>query len=470
MKKTIGSILVFVLFSSMYAQKPLDGIWQGNFVVGKEQMLFVLHISEADGKLKASFDMPAQMLIDFKNTKITSKNDSVWLEVPAFSAKYSAARIGDSLKGIWLQQGEATPISLGLTPADKAFKLLRPQTPQPPFPYISKDVTFRNSKAKIYLAGTLTIPDTTGIWPVVVLVSGSGAQDRNEELLKHQPFFVIADYLTRNGIAVLRYDDRGVGQSEGIFATATTFDFNNDASAAVSYLAKLSYIDAKAIGVIGHSEGGIIAMMQASQNKKLLFAISLAGVTVPCSQLLVMQQDLILEGSGVSEERREVMWNFSTQYYNLLQSSGTNEELRAQTLELLKTTTTDLTAEQCEEYGLTEAFVNQMLMQTTSAWFKAFVAIIPSKYVSKIRCNFLALNGSSDVQVPADANIEGFNSYIVRKQGLTLDSHIFPGLNHLFQPCKTGMPGEYATIETTIDPVVLQYMVDWIKKVVVVEK
>lgn len=470
MKKALCIVFILAGFASLQAQNSFTGIWQGNFISDSRDLLMVLRISDSDGKLKASLDMPQLLLVDFKSVKITTENDSVWLDVPAFKAKYSAARIDDSLRGIWLQQGEETPIVLGLTPEDKAFRMFRPQTPQPPFPYISKEVTFRNSKAKINLAGTLTIPDTTGKWPVVVLVSGSGAQDRNEELLKHQPFLVIADYLTRNGIAVLRYDDRGVGQSEGTFATATTFDFNNDAGAAVTYLTKLDFIDAKAIGIIGHSEGGIIAMMQASQNKKLRFAISLAGVTIPCSQLLVMQQDKMFEGSGKSEDMRELWWNFSTQYYDLLQSSATAEELRAQTLELLKTTTADLTEEQCKEYGFSEANINALLMQSGSAWFKTFVTIIPSKYVSKIRCNFLALNGSSDVQVPAEANIEGFNSYIVRKPGLILDSHIFPGLNHLFQPCKTGMPGEYAMIETTIDPVVLQYMVDWIKKVWAVEK
>lgn len=447
------------------AQPNWDGIWQGNFVIEKNSLLMVLRIEHENDKLKAVMDMPQQMMLQYKNLKLSSRDDSLFLDLPAFGASYKALLQGDSLRGFWSQGGEDIPLVLGRTPEDKAFRLHRPQTPIGPFPYVEREVSFTNKKADIVLSGTLTLPDTLSEWPVVVLVSGSGPQTRDEELLEHRPFLVIADYLTRNGIGVLRYDDRGVGKSQGNFSLATTHDFSSDASAAISFLRNQPNVDRNAIGLIGHSEGGLIAFMQASQNKQLRFAISLAGVAVPCTQLLLMQQDLIREGYGVSEEAREYLWGFNAQFFDLLQTSSSTEDLRNKTLGLLAEAKADLSEEQLEEYGLNDRFVNALIMQSSTPWFKTFVAMIPSAYLKKNRCHLLALNGSHDVQVPAQANIEAFETWVARKPGRFTESHVFNGLNHLFQPCTSGMTTEYAMIETTIDPVVLQYMTDWIKKV-----
>jgi len=269
---------------------------------------------------------------------------------------------------------------------------------------------------------------------------------------------------------VLRYDDRGVGKSEGDFATATTSDFSNDAGSAVSYLKTLSYIDKSAIGMVGHSEGGVIVLMQASQNKSLRFVISMAGVSVPCAQLLVMQNDKIFEGYGMSEDMREFFWNFNTGFYNLVLSESDNEKLRIKAKQFYEEATAELSEEQKKEYGLSDNYVSGLLMQLTTPWFRQFLSLVPADYIRKIKTNVLAINGSKDVQVPADANMEGFKNYLVQRTGVMMDTHVFPGLNHLFQPCKTGLPSEYAMIETTIDPQVLEYMTAWIKKVLAAKK
>jgi len=467
---------IFIIFTLLFvslimnAQSPFAGIWQGTLDEDRFDFLVVFRISEEGSKLKGTMDIPQQLIVDYKSIKIKAENDSLIVDLAAFKATYKAVRKSDSLLGIWYQSGQETPLNMALTPEDKAFRMNRPQTPQPPYPYICKDVTFVNKKAKINLAGTLTIPDTTKVWPVVVLVSGSGPQDRNEELLKHQPFLIIADYFTRNGIAVLRYDDRGVGKSEGKFNEATTADLSSDAGSAVSFLKTLPYIDKKAIGMVGHSEGGVIVLMQASQNKSLRFVISMAGVSIPCLQLLVMQNDKIMEGYGAEEELRDFFYTFNTALYNLVLTEKNNDSLRSKALKLFNESSTSLSEEQKNEYNLNETYVSAMLMQLTTPWFRYFLSIIPSNYIKKIKTNVLAINGSKDVQVPAEANIEAFNTYFVQQRGIFKETHVFPGLNHVFQPCTTGMTTEYAMIETTIDPPVLEYMTTWIKKVLATGK
>jgi len=470
MKKIFIIVTLLFVTQVINAQSPFAGIWQGTLDEDKFDFLVVFRISEDGSKLKGTMDIPQQLIVDYKSIKLKSENDSLTVDLAAFRASYKAIRKNDSLYGTWYQSGQETPLNMALTPEDKAFRMNRPQSPQPPYPYICKDVTFINNKAKIKLAGTLTLPDTTNVWPVVVLVSGSGPQDRNEELLKHQPFLIIADYFTRNGIAVLRYDDRGVGKSEGKFNEATTADLSSDAGSAVSFLKTLPYIDKKAIGMLGHSEGGVIVLMQASQNKSLRFVISMAGVSIPCLQLLVMQNDKIMEGYGAEEDIRDFFWNFNTALYNLVLTETNNDTLRSKSVKLFEESAATLSDEQKKEYGLTDTYVNAMLMQLTTPWFKYFLSIIPSNYIKKIRTNVLAINGSKDVQVPADANIEAFNTYFVQQPGIYKETHVFPGLNHVFQPCTTGMTSEYAMIETTIDPQVLEYMTAWIKKVLAAGK
>jgi len=465
MKKIFIISMLFVFALQTNAQSPFAGIWQGLMGEGSKSLFVVFRISEMDNNLTGTMDVPQQMILDYKNLKFRTNNDSLIIDIPAFKASFKAILDKDSLRGSWHQSGHENPLVLGLTPEEKAFSMNRPQTPKAPYPYITKEVTFTNKKAKIQLAGTLSIPDTTKVWPVVVLVSGSGPQDRNEALIRHEPFHVIADYFTRNGIAVLRYDDRGVGKSEGNFPAATTLDFSSDAASAVAYLKTLPYINKKEMGMVGHSEGGIIVLMQAAENKSLRFVISMAGVSVPCSQLLVMQNDALLEGYGAPEEMREFFVNFNSALYTLIQIEENPEQLREKVTALFNESVAGLSDEQKKEFGLNDQYVTSQLMQLNTPWFRYFLSIIPTNYIKKIKINTLAINGSKDKQVPAEENMEAFKNYFVQRPGTYMDNHIFPDLNHLFQPCTTGLPAEYAMIETTIDPYVLEYMTNWIKKV-----
>lgn len=464
MKNFLFIMLLYFVISGK-AQNSFPGVWQG--ILSAEGVEFFTSLSlnaDQNGKLTAVLNMPQQMILDFKNITLKHTNDSIWLNFAAFRAKYSAALINDTLHGFWFQSGKEIKLNLGRTPEDEAFSIRRPQTPQEPFPYYSENVKFYNKKAKLWLAGTLTLPDTLKNWPVVVLVSGSGPQDRDESLLEHKPFLVIADYFTRHGIGVLRYDDRGVKESEGDFASATTYDFASDAEAAIDYLTKRKFIHKKQIGLAGHSEGGLIAILLGN-NKKLAFTISMAGVGIPCDELLVLQNDKILQGYGKSDSMRNVMAKMNSALYNLIKLEDDAIELRKKIENLIMETMTGLSDEQIDEYGLTETYVFTVLAQLNTPWFKSFLSIDPTKYLKNLKINFLAINGSKDVQVPADVNINAMKSLIQPKKEQIVDFKVFDGLNHLFQKCETGMTSEYAMIEETIDPEVLEYMVGWIKKV-----
>lgn len=463
MKRIIIIFLISAIVQNICAQNPIEGVWEGVLKSGLNNLSITLRIKKNNDKLDVSMDVPQQMLLNFKSIKSEYTADSLFISINSFNAKYNAAYKSDSMYGFWEQNGISLPLNMKKTSEYKALEINRPQNPQPPFPYIAKDISFFNKKAKIKLSGTLTIPDTTNIWSCVILVSGSGAQNRDEEIAMHRPFAVIADYFSRNGIAVLRYDDRGTALSEGNFATATTLDLSGDAASAVEYVKKLPYINKKNIGIVGHSEGGIIAVMQAAKNKSLNFIISMAGVAIPCTQLLVMQNDKILEGYGANDDLRDFFWNFNTAFYNLILTEPNLENLKSEAYKLFEETSASLTEEQKKEFGLSKTFVNQMLMAASSPWMKYFLSIVPSEYIKKIKINALAINGSKDTQVPAEANIEAFKSYFINYKGKKNDTHIFKNLNHIFQPCKTGLPDEYAMIETTISPEVLEYMCKWIK-------
>lgn len=464
MKKLFFIILIFATVLSK-AQSLFTGIWQGTMISDDIEFFTVFVIEKNEGgELGGLMQMPQQMIIGFKNFTIETREDSLWIKIPAFRAQYSAKLQNDTMYGLWYQSGEELALNLGKTPENEAFQIRRPQTPVEPYPYYCEDVKFYNKKAKIWLAGTLTLPDTLQEWPVVVLVSGSGPQDRNEELLEHKPFLLIADYFTRNGIGVLRYDDRGVKESEGDFSAATTYDFASDAESAIDFLISRKFVNKNQIGLAGHSEGGMIAIMEGS-NKKLAFSISMAGVGIPCDELLVLQNDLILKGYGKSEQMREDMAKMNAALYDLVQTEKDATELRKKIDALIDETKAGLTEEQITEYGLTDLYTYTIMAQLNTPWFRSFIAFDPSKYLKKIKINFLAINGSSDVQVPAEVNINAMKNAITPKKGQIVDYKIFENLNHLFQKSESGMTTEYALIEETIDPEVLEYMVGWIKKV-----
>jgi hypothetical protein len=308
----------------------------------------------------------------------------------------------------------------------------------------------------------LTLPAKVGIFPVVVLISGSGPQNRDEELLGHKPFLVLSDYLTRNGIAVLRYDDRGVAKSEGDFKTATSLDFASDAEAAVSYLKTRKEIDKKKIGLIGHSEGGIIAPMVASKSKDISFIVLLAGTGIPGNQILLLQQELIGKASGASESDLYKSHEINSAIFDIVIKSNNTDTLRNELTGFLMQKLKESANSQKPE-GISDSdFVKSQVDQISTPWMQYFIKYDPAPTLERVKCRVLALNGEKDLQVPANENLPAIKSDLLKSGNKNVTTKEFPNLNHLFQECKTGLPAEYAQIEQTISPVVLVEIVKWI--------
>jgi pimeloyl-ACP methyl ester carboxylesterase len=341
----------------------------------------------------------------------------------------------------------------------------RPQTPKPPFPYLAAEVSFNNPTDKTKHGGTLTIPKGKGPFAAVVMITGSGSQDRDETIFDHKPFFVIADYLTRQGIAVLRVDDRGVGKSGGDPKKATIEIHATDVSAAVDFLETRTDIDKKKIGLIGHSEGGLLAAIVAAKRRDIAFAISMAGTGVSGAKITVSQVVAIAKASPSATkeklakleviQKRIVKTAIEQSDAKKLETTLEKALSEAQALGLSKETLTD---EQIAERAKLE------VTRLTAPWTQSFFKLDPATYWQKVRCPVLALNGEKDVQVDPKLNLPKIKAALEKAKNTDVTIEALPGLNHLFQEAKTGQVDEYARIEQTISPKVLERMAGWIKK------
>lgn len=468
MKKTLLIPVFFLLFLSGNVYSQIAGYWQGELKSENSSLLLVFSITEKEGKFSSIISIPQQLILENKNSKTSFSNRALKIVFPAFQAELNATLNdgGDQLIGKWYQNGDSLPLVLDRKSEESVFKISRTQTPIAPFPYVEQEVSVLNKKDKISLAGTLTIPDTLGKFPLVILISGSGPQDRNEELVKHKPFFVLADYLTRMGIGVYRYDDRGVGKSQGKFAAATTDDFANDAENVISALAKHKNINPEQIGVLGHSEGGIIAFMLANRMRNLKFAIALAGVSIPCDQLLILQQAKIMLGHKIPEDIVDAYTTMNTRIFEMVKTEENVDSAQKKAILVFDEVMGQFDESTLKKYSFNYSLVKSIVAQTYDTWFRYFLKIIPSDYLSNLKTNVLALFGSKDVQVPAVENEEFFKQYAKTSKGNIVESKTFVGMNHLFQKSKTGLPDEYAMIEETINPEVLEYIGRWIKDII----
>ena len=344
-------------------------------------------------------------------------------------------------------------------PVDGLFSPSRPQTPLPPFPYRDEEVTVTSKNRTVTLTGTLTLPQGDGPFPAVVLVSGSGQQNRDEELMGHKPFLVLADYLTRQGIAVLRYDDRGVGGSKGEVEQATTFDFADDAEMMFDFLRKHKSIDRRRVGILGHSEGGIIAPIVASRNRRVAFVVTLGGPGTTGAEVLLQQNGRIMELAGVPDrlnERHGAMLRDFFAMVDTLPASRYQERLIA----LCDEKSSGLTTDERKQASLRKADAMAMALQMQMPWMRTFLTLDNSDYLRKVRCPLLALNGDRDCQV-LPCNLDAIGRATEGRAELRL----MKGLNHLMQHCETGAPGEYMLIEETMAPEVMETVAKWILKV-----
>jgi len=459
--KTLFFLLSTILISISIQAQEIAGEWNGILKVQGVQLRLVFHIEKTDLGYTSKMDSPDQGAFDIPVTTTSFADGTLKISISNARIEYEGTLdTEDKIIGVFNQAGQSFPMNLSKNTVEKE-EVKRPQEPKKPYPYLSEEITFENSKAEITLAGTLTIPESGADFTSVILISGSGPQNRDEELMGHKPFLVLSDYLTRNGIAVLRFDDRGTGESTGNFAAATSADLATDVEAAIDYLKTRKEIDPRKIGLAGHSEGGIIAPMVACRSEDVSFIVLMAGTGIPGDELLLLQQRLLGEASGMTENQLDANDVISSRAFEIVKNSKNPERDLS---DFMIETYRSLPKNQIPN-GMTEVdFVNAQVNQMTSPWMKYFIQYDPFPILEKVSCPVLAINGSKDLQVPAKENLEAIKSALSRGGNENITTKELTGLNHLFQESKTGLPREYATIEQTFSPIAMEEIFNWIKE------
>lgn len=439
---------------ALFAQTPaIEGSWEGALKTPTGMSLRLrIHIAaNPDGTLKGTMDSVDQGAFGTPIDSVTYREGVLRWTIERVRATYEGrfAAGGGELTGTFTQ-GVAMELNLKRMSAAAAKGPLRPQEPKPPFPYRVTEVTFPSKAEGVQLAGTLTIPaDKPGARPAVALVSGSGPQDRDETIMGHKPFWVLADALSRAGIAVLRYDDRGVGKSTGDFSSSTSTDFSDDAEAALEFLRIQPGIDPKSIGLIGHSEGGMIAPMVAARRDDVAFLILLAGTAVPGADVMLAQGEAIGKAMGAPEPALVQQRQMQQSLFDAVRTTPDPEALRQKVEQALAM--------------LPEAQRAAQVRQITGPWMRFFITYDPAPVLRRVRCPVLALFGGKDLQVLASQNAPVLEQALRAGGNERVEVAVLEGLNHLFQPARTGSPQEYGSIETTIDEKALAKILGWIK-------
>lgn len=457
---------LLMMFPFLNAQQPdITGNWLGKLSVGAVQLRIVFNIVINDeGNYTATMDSPDQGAKDIPMGEVILAGDSLTILAPMLRGDYKGIMVNDtSLEGTWTQSGMS--YDLNLLKQTEPFKMNRPQEPQPPYPYNEENVTFPSISGDFNLGGTLTLPSGDGPFAAAILVSGSGSQNRDEEIFGHKPFKLIADYLTRGGIAVFRYDDRGVGESGGSPVGATSADLATDARSAIEYLLGREDIDNKRIGIIGHSEGGLIALKLAAENDDIAFIISLAGPGLKGSVILQDQTEHISRLSGVPEETLKQSAEVNNKIYRLLEE---NQD-PAVGIDKINSFIREFYINEGEEEETINQVLNnikQTINPVSYPWLRYFIMSNPADYFHLIKCPVLALNGEKDCQVIAEKNITAIVGDLKEAGNKDVTGKVLPELNHLFQHSDTGLPNEYVVIEETMSPEVLETISQWINGIV----
>jgi fermentation-respiration switch protein FrsA (DUF1100 family) len=473
-------ILVFILMTgtiwSGYAQEHtklnniICGIWQGAIKTSGFELQMIFTISRnTDSLFIATLDVPEQNATGIPVDKILIDSNSVHLEITPIEGVFSGnyAKDGETIDGQWSQGGMSLP--LVLKRSDTKFVIKRPQEPKEPFPYSVEEVVFKNTDANITLAGTFTFPQSEGTFPAVLLLSGSGPQDRDETVFGHRPFFVLADYLTRRGIAVLRVDDRGIGGSTGDFDQATAIDFTSDAIAGVNYLRNRKEINQEKIGLIGHSEGGMIAPMVAVKTPSVAFMVLIAspGLAIREMEHSERARDLKSKGAGEDLIARERI--LLENLFEVIMQETDSAAVKKRFDMIIRESFEGLSEKErniieISEQNL-EACIHEQFIRLHSKWFRYYLTYDPGKVLENISIPVLAVNGEKDIQVPARKNLRAIKTALEAGGNKDYTIKELPNLNHLLQTAETGNISEYAKIEETISPVALQVITDWILEV-----
>jgi hypothetical protein len=425
----------------------------------------VFEITEIGGNLRAVCDSIDQGAAGIPVSRIVAEGGKLQLEMKSLNAEFVGDRKNDAYVGTFTQNGAKFPLTLARI--EKRPAVTRPQDPKKPYPYLEEEVTVENrsdANRIVQLAGTLTLPKTGGPYPAVVLITGSGAQNRDEEIFNHRPFWVIADDLTKRGVAVLRMDDRGVGKSSQGTANDTSETFVGDILAAVDYLKSRPEIDPKRIGLVGHSEGGLIGPMAATRRPQdVAFVAMLAGPALPGKDILYMQAAAGLKAVGMSQSAIADNRQVQEALFAVVEKQPDPAKAAAELDAALSTLAKKLGSPFREQLQ-NETFRKSQIAFVNSPWTRFFLTFDPRPTLVKVECPILAVWGEKDVQVPATENRAAFESAMKAANRTNYECAVLPKLNHLFQTSATGAPSEYGVLSETVSPTALKLMGEWIAK------
>lgn len=465
MKTVFTLIIAFTISTVSVFSQDISGDWSGEAKRGDKLINFIFKIEQENATYATTMDVPTFRVSGIKPTATTFANGNLTID---------GSNIGMSYVGTFnheTQQFEGTykegGLELALNLKKGAVKIVdakRPQEPVKPYPYHEEEVVFENTEANISLAGTLTLPNKNGKFPVAILISGSGPQDRDESYMGHKPFLVLSDHLTRQGIGVLRFDDRGFGASTGDFGSATTEDFSKDVLSAIAYLKTRKDVDIKNIGLIGHSEGGIIAPLAANNSEDVAFMVLLASTGISGAELSVMQSKTLRQ----FPVKDEVAFEKNTRKAIAIVTSDKSEseieqELTAHYNDFLRPILTSLNVPE-EKINL---FIESELKTSLKPWSRYFLQYNPADEIEKLQMPVLSLNGSKDSQVHAKVNQEGIRKALNKGGNKDFKIVELDNLNHFFQECETGRIDEYRKIDQTFSPIALEEISNWIIKRVI---
>lgn len=467
--KCLGALLLGIcLYGNTYAQGKAGykETWYGVFKtpVGEKQRLEVILEKENNSTYKGWLKVTDADAPPIALEEVEYRGDSLRFSIGdgnTYASRWDAVK--KEFNGQLVMFDEATPLTLSRKEIRKEDLYTRPQEPKPPFSYHTEEVTFVNPVSGNTLAGTFTRPDyVTAKYPVVIMITGAGPRDRNNEVAGHKPFLVLADYLTRNGIAVLRYDSRGAGKSTGDYEHADIFDFAEDVRAAIKFIKTRKDVDTAFVGLLGHSQGANVAQMVAAGNKAVAFVVSMAGTGISGRQLIDLQWEIAGKSTGASDsEVRQKQAQFKD-YFDLLATEKDMAVLvpkATAALQKIYQASPDSVKASISE----EDFVDQILGSNLQKAALSMIRYKPLPYLQQVKCPFLGINGTHDVQVDANVNLPAIERALMENGNMQVTIRKFDGLNHLFQRCNTCTLAEYGDLEQTISPMVLEFITHWIQ-------
>lgn len=469
MKKVLSLCVIVMLgIGGVVAQNKF---WYGNVEIGAMQLVLTL---EADNEItsegvKAWFGSPMQspMQFDVSGIKINAEDETISFGVPKLGFTFTGIvdRATGNLVGKFSQNGAS--FDLTFLKSDKPFTVYRPQTPKPPFPYDVKNVSIKSDE-NVTLAGTLTSPilDPKGkvLHPAVILVAGSGPNDRDETVFMHKPFYVIADYLTRHGYIVLRYDKRGIGKSTGDYKTATTFDFADDANAVFEYLRTIEGVDLDRVGIIGHSEGGMIAPMVAQKNPNVNFIMLLAAPSINAYEIMIRQNEYLYMRTSTPSNIQTNAMMVVKRAFELLLAGKSGEEFQNELVQAIEICKASLTPDEFKLTGFPTSKDEQIAFAKNfeTPWFETFIKIKPAEYLKGLKIPVLAIYAGLDVQLYWEDNYPIMMNILKENGNKYSNTLKIDGVNHLFQPCSDGSVFLYGTIDETTSPKLLEQLNSWL--------